>query len=135
MTDAAIAVPRNAAPGLLAEVGRFGRFSVLGFSLLLPLAGAATVSTNHELAHCVSIFVMGDHPARMRKRQITTETMKLTTWLREHLSDRAQLVLVDVQGAFGQSNRHGGHLLEEHADQSSRHVHWIGVDTAARGVT
>lgn len=38
------AAPRGVGPGLLAETGRFGRFSVLGFSLLLPLAGAATVS-------------------------------------------------------------------------------------------
>ena len=29
-----------------------------------------------------SRFVTGGQPARIRKRQITTETMKLTTWLR-----------------------------------------------------
>ena len=31
---------------------------------------------------CTSKFVTGGKPARMRKRQITTERMKLTTWLR-----------------------------------------------------
>jgi 4-hydroxybenzoate polyprenyltransferase len=44
MTAGAVSAPRAAAPGLLAEIGRFGRFSVVGFTLLLTLAGAATAS-------------------------------------------------------------------------------------------
>ena len=43
---------------------------------------AAIPSTNHGLAHCVNKSVTGGQPARMRKRQMTSEMMKLTTWLR-----------------------------------------------------
>lgn len=42
--------------GLLAEIGRFGRFAVLGFSLILPIAGAATVSTTITAAQIAALL-------------------------------------------------------------------------------
>src|SRR5215831_15873965 len=41
-------------------------------------------STNHchDLAQASSRLITGGKPARIRKRQITTEMMKLTTWVR-----------------------------------------------------
>lgn len=55
--SATIVSARNASPGLLAQIGRFCRFSVLGFSLLLPLAGAATVSTEISGAQVVGLLL------------------------------------------------------------------------------
>lgn len=49
---------RDAAPGLLAEIGRFGRFSVLGFSLILPVAGAATVSAHVTVAQIAALLAV-----------------------------------------------------------------------------
>src|SRR5437762_13538930 len=43
---------------------------------------AATGSTTAGLAQRESRSVTGLKPARMKNRQITTETMKATTWLR-----------------------------------------------------
>src|SRR5712671_4948036 len=43
---------------------------------------AATVSTTAGLAQRVMRSVTGLKPARTRKRQITTERMNATTWLR-----------------------------------------------------
>src|SRR5450759_2680516 len=64
---------------------RTSRESITPFWMLskwVITLNAAIVSTNHELAHCVNRSVTGGQPARMRKRQMTSETMKLTTWLR-----------------------------------------------------
>ena len=58
MSAAATVAARDAGPGLLAEVGRFCRFSVLGFSLLLPLAGAATVSTEVSGAQIAALLLV-----------------------------------------------------------------------------
>lgn len=40
------------------QVGRFGRFSVLGFSLLLPLAGAATVASDVSIAQIGALMAV-----------------------------------------------------------------------------
>jgi 4-hydroxybenzoate polyprenyltransferase len=58
MTTIATTMPRDAAPGLLAEIGRFGRFSVLGFSLILPIAGAATVSSQVSAAQLAALLAV-----------------------------------------------------------------------------
>lgn len=58
MTTTITAIPRDAAPGLLAEISRFGRFSVLGFSLILPLAGAATVSAQVSSAQIAALLAV-----------------------------------------------------------------------------
>jgi 4-hydroxybenzoate polyprenyltransferase len=51
-------VARAATPGLLAQIGRFGRFAVLGFSLLLPLAGAATVASDVSMAQVAALLAV-----------------------------------------------------------------------------
>src|SRR5438045_1668916 len=42
----------------------------------------ATVLTSHGLAACDRKSITGGKPHRMRNKQMTTEMMKLTTWLR-----------------------------------------------------
>jgi 4-hydroxybenzoate polyprenyltransferase len=58
MSAAAPAVPRVSAPRLAIEIARFCRFSVLGFSLLLPLAGAATVSRDVTAAQVAAMLAV-----------------------------------------------------------------------------
>src|SRR4029079_16808680 len=43
---------------------------------------AEIVCTSQGFAQCTSRSVTGGHPANIKKRQSTTERMKLTTWLR-----------------------------------------------------
>lgn len=59
MTTGTLAAPRVASPGLLVDAGRFGRFSILGFTLLLTLGGAATVSRDVTASQLVALIAVG----------------------------------------------------------------------------
>ena len=64
------------------DVARIEHAFLDGFEMSHDAEGRDTASTNHGLAHCDEQIVTGGQPARIRKSESTTETMKLTTWLR-----------------------------------------------------
>src|SRR5882672_4637092 len=61
LTPASVDAPQfDVRPGnLLADICRFGRFSVLGFSVMLPLIGAAAVSRALSAGQLVALTAVG----------------------------------------------------------------------------
>jgi 4-hydroxybenzoate polyprenyltransferase len=59
MTAETFSAPRPAPNSVFVEIGRFVRLSIVGFSLLLPLAGAAAVSERVSAGQLAALIAVG----------------------------------------------------------------------------